>query len=73
MKNDLWKETIDEDGKSSLQVHEVKTVSVGCKQGEHYFIFEGGSKREARCKNCPTVSSFVLGFHKIVDGKIVKM
>jgi len=71
--NNLWSETIDKDGNSSLQVHELRTVSTGCKQDEHYFVFTGGSKREARCKNCPTIAPFILGIHQIKDGKISRM
>jgi hypothetical protein len=71
MKN-LWQETIDPiTGKSSLQTHEVKTLKVGCKENEHNFVFSGGSLREAVCSKCQLISSFILGYHDIKDGKIV--
>lgn len=67
----LWKETIDPvTGQSSIQIHELKQVFVGCKDGEHYFEFVGGSKREAKCKNCPIMAPFILGYHTIKNGKI---
>lgn len=70
MSNNLWDETIDKEGNSSLQIHEVKVLSVGCKPDEHFFVFTGGSRREAVCEKCKTITPFILGLHKIIDGKI---
>ncbi len=66
----LWDETIDEQGNSSLKTHELKTISVGCEEGKHHFVFSGGSLREAVCNKCQTTVPFVLGFHKIENGSV---
>lgn len=66
----LWDETIDEKGNSSLKTHELKTISVGCEEGKHHFVFSGGSLREVVCDRCQTTVPFVLGFHKIENGII---
>ena len=73
MPKNLWEETKDEEGNSSIQLHELRPVSTGCKPDEHYFEFIGGAKREARCKNCTIVTPFILGIHQIKDGKISRM
>ena len=68
--SNLWDETINEKGESSLKTHELKTLSVGCEEGKHHFVFSGGLLREAVCKNCQTIVPYILGYHTIVDGKL---
>jgi nitrogenase subunit NifH len=73
MVSNLWEEIINpKTGQSSLQQHEVKILNVGCKPKDHCFKLAGGSTREAVCQHCKIVSGFVLGYHTIKDGKIVK-
>ena len=72
-KANLWAETIDENGKSSIEIHEPKMISQGCRDNEHYFVFDGNAQREALCKNCKTISSFIVGLHKIKEGKITRV
>lgn len=69
----LWEETINEKGESSLKTHELKKISEGCENGKHHFVFSGGSLREAICNRCGTTVPFVLGYHKIEGGKISKV
>lgn len=71
--NNLWSETINEKGESSIQIHELKKVLEGCEEGKHHFVFSGGSLREAVCNKCQTTVPFILGYHKIEDGKISKV
>ena len=71
--NNLWQETIDENGKSSLKEHTLKKVLEGCEEGKHNFVFSGGSLREAVCTKCLTTVPFVLGYHTIVDGSVKKL
>lgn len=68
--SNLWNETINEKGESSLKTHELRKVAEGCEEGKHHFVFSGGSLREAVCNKCQTTVPFVLGYHKIEDGKI---
>ena len=72
-KTNLWEETIDNNGKSSLQLHEVKKIYEGCQEDSHYFVFDGNSRREAICKKCKLISLFIVGLHNIKDGKIYRM
>lgn len=72
-KLNLWAETIDQDGKSSIEIHEVKKISEGCRENEHYFIFDGNRSRDAICKKCKLISKFIVGYHNIKDGKIIKL
>lgn len=71
--SNLWQETIKDNGESSLKIHELRKVAEGCEEGKHHFVFSGGSLREAICSRCQTTVPFVLGYHKIENGKISKV
>lgn len=67
----LWTETIDKNGNSSIRLHQVKILSEGCKENNHFFEYDGNPQRDAICKHCKTISKFVVGLHTIKEGKIV--
>lgn len=71
--NNLWQETIDKNGKSSLETHTLKKVYEGCEEGKHHFVFSGGSLREAVCTRCQTTAPFILGYHTIENGSVKKL
>ncbi len=47
-----------------------------CEAGQHYFMIDHEGKRirgrvEVKCTKCDYGQNFVVGMHKLVDGKIV--
>lgn len=69
-KSDLWQETIDESGKSSIELHTPKVVQTWCNPTHHNFEFLGGNSRIAKCTICAHETPFIPGFHIIEKGKI---
>lgn len=70
--NGIWTQYEDkETGKTSLQLHEVKTVWKSCKPKDH--VFEITGNREATCTKCNMVRSFVAGKETFVDGKFLPL
>ncbi len=69
---DLWKEIIDPvTGKSSLTQNIIpKVVKEWCYPGEHFFVWEMGSSREAICNKCQYSTAFIPGLHELKNGKI---
>ena len=56
-------------GEKSLKLHKPKVVKKWCAENNHYWeIVKNGV---ARCKKCGMERGFVLGLHKIQDGKFV--
>lgn len=67
----LWEEYVDKKtGKSTLAIHELKVIATWCKPSEHEW-HEIGSTRKIICSKCSQESFYVLGMHKLVDGKLI--
>lgn len=65
-----WDEYIDESGISTLEIHTPKVVWKACKN--HYFIAVD-KQRNVQCRKCGFGQKLVLGLHKLIKGKIVKL
>lgn len=66
----IWKEYVNsETGESSIKEIKTKVIKRFCKN--HYFKITDPNKREVTCTKCGVVSNYVLGFHKVVKGKVV--
>ena len=57
------------DGRSSLEEHKLKTVWTSCLPEDHYFEITDSPKREATCKHCKFISSYIVGIDILKDGK----
>lgn len=70
----LFKDEVDPNtGEHSLKENIVpRELATYCKQGEHYFELENPRSRDLVCKKCGQGASFVLGIHKLVDGKVIE-
>lgn len=69
-KADLWKETFNEKGESSIRYHTPKVVWVGCKAEEHDYRLI--NPRLAQCKNCGNERTIIIGLHTVENGKIIE-
>lgn len=68
----LWSEYVNEDNnESSVKQHTLKTVKEYCKNKKHYFILESPSSRNVICRKCGLGATFILGLHKLENGKII--
>lgn len=67
----LWTETVDQAGRSSLSNHTVRVVQTWCKASEHYFD-QSDDVRLATCRKCGYSVPFVIGYHQIKEGKLSK-
>lgn len=66
----IWKEYVNsETGESSIKELKTKRIKRLCKV--HHFEISNANKREVTCQKCGQTANYILGFHKIVDGKIV--
>lgn len=68
----LWNVYEDENGKSTLEEHTLKTVWTSCKTDEHYFEITDSPKREATCNKCGFIVHFIVGIDELKDGKFFK-
>jgi hypothetical protein len=64
----LWN-VYEVDGVSSLQEHELKTIWQSCEPGACYFEITNSPKREATCKHCGRIVTFIVGIDILKDGK----
>jgi hypothetical protein len=69
--NNLWTETINEKGESSLQSHTPKLVAKYCAFQDHVVDNDFPNSRVAVCKKCGKEIPLILGYHEIKDGKIL--
>lgn len=69
--NPLWDEYVDSTGHSTLQIIDPVTIWEACK-GKHYFI-PIDSNGNLQCRKCGFGQRIVWGFHKLVNGKIIKL
>lgn len=67
----LWTETINERGESSLRTHKPRVVGQYCRFQDHEVDNEFPNSRVAVCKKCGKEISLILGFHEIKNGKIL--
>lgn len=68
----LWiNETNPVTGENSLQEHKPKVVMTFCKQEDHYFEPKSPSSRELKCNKCGMESYYILGYQKLIDGKVI--
>jgi len=67
----LWTETIDSKGESSLKTHTPRVVSTHCAFQDHRVANEFPNSRIAVCTICGKEIPLILGFHEIKDGKIL--
>lgn len=58
-------------GESSLKEHTVRVVQTWCRPEKHYFD-QSEDVRLATCTKCGYSTPFVIGYHKILDGKLSK-
>jgi hypothetical protein len=67
----LWN-VYEVDGVSSLREHKPKTIWESCLPEEHYFEVTNSPKREATCKHCKFITTFIVGIDILKDGKFSK-
>jgi len=68
-----WTEYINANtGESSIKEHTLKTLWKSCKPDDHYWEVSLANPRELVCKHCKGIQTYVLGFHQVIDGKIVE-
>lgn len=69
-----WKEYVNSDtGESTIKEHKLKTVWQSCPKGECIFELSDPRTRECTCTKCGSVTYFVLGMSKLLEGKIVNL
>lgn len=67
----LWDETKNPvTGESSLMYHTPRVVWQGCIPGE-CIVVDTDNPREKMCIHCKKIHNFIIGYHKLVDGKII--
>lgn len=67
----IWKEYVNsETNESSIKEIKTKVIKRFCKN--HHFEISSANKREITCTECGLVSNYILGFHEIIDGKLVE-
>jgi len=71
--NELWTETINERGESSLQTHKPKVVAQFCRFQDHEVDNNFPNSRVVVCKKCGKEIPLILGFHEIRNGKILSV
>lgn len=69
----LWNVYEDENGNSSLRIHEPKLIWQSCPRGECYFELTNSPRRECTCNKCGKIVTFIVGLQALVDGKIVDL
>lgn len=70
----LWNEYINSQTKeSSIKEHKLKSVKKFCKHNNHYFVPTSPSSRELTCRKCGIGANYILGIHKLVNGKIISI
>lgn len=68
----LWN-VYEVDGVSSLQEHKLKTIWQSCEPSACYFEITDSPKREATCKHCKRVVTFIVGIDRLDDGKFTSV
>lgn len=69
----LWNVYEDQNGKSTLEEHTLKTVWTSCAPGKHYFEITDSPKREATCKHCGFIVHFIVGIDVLKNGKFTRI
>lgn len=70
----LWQNWVNTKTKEqSLKLHTPKVVKQWCSEDDHYFEAKNPQKRIAICKHCKMERPFVVGLHKLVEGKFLKI
>lgn len=66
----IWSDYVNEKGEHSLKEHKPKVVGQYCNPEKHIYLPDIPADRLIRCITCGQERNFVMGFHKIVDGKL---
>ena len=72
MEEGLWQDVVDPNtGRHSLNENiQPKVIAKSC--GDHYFVEEGNT-RFIYCTKCGFGGKYILGVHRLEDGKLVKI
>lgn len=69
----LWQNWMNTKTKEqSLRTHQVKVVQQWCGEDDHYFEVKNPQKRVATCIHCKMERPFVVGLHRLINGKFLK-
>lgn len=70
----LWKEYINpQTNESTLEEHKLKLIWQSCPKGECVYELTNSGQRECTCKKCGSITHFVVGLSKLVDGKLISL
>lgn len=69
-----WQDIVDtKTGEHSVKEHTLKLVKQWCHPKDHNWVETDPGKREIQCTICGQETRYVLGFCKLVDGKLVEI
>jgi len=69
-----WKDVINtKTGEHSVKTHELKVVKQWCHPELHFFKETDATKHTIECEQCGMESHYVLGMHKLVNGKLIRI
>lgn len=68
----IWNVYENDLGESTLKTHKLKTVWESCETDKHYFEVTDSPKREATCKHCKFITSYIVGLDVLKDGKFTR-
>lgn len=70
----LWNDEVNPNtGEHSLQEHKPKLIATYCRQEDHYWEAKTPSSRDIKCNKCGMDSYYILGLHKLEDGKVIHL
>lgn len=69
----LWNVYENENGESSLKIHEPKLVWQSCETKDHVYELTNSPRREVTCTKCGAHTTFIVGLQALVDGKLISL